>query len=335
MKKLIIILIVVSLLFVFSACSGKSGNFASQDAEPPASSTESEAESSMENNQEISEESEETSDSSASTETVISFENDPESVEEQVLYDKDDIVVKVTDFGSILNMDSEFVVGDGAWLNFSVDNNSQMDIEVSSILTSINGYMIQQMYFNVFLDAGQSSDEGYMAFNLQELKEINIAKVKEISFILNIRDQADLFGENPINISMHTVTTSADPNYKQPDFIPDGTVIMDKEGFKVYSLNHDPVPEVVYFYVYFENTTDKIVQLDFDNAKADGSDISKNTYCFNNGVFPNSKAIILISVQQDDEDYSGPKIIENLKGTINVHPYGDAEIILASQDVEI
>jgi hypothetical protein len=210
-----------------------------------------------------------------------------------------------------------------------------MDIEVSSILTSVNDYMIEQMYFDIFLNVGQRSDEGYMSFNINDLKAVNIAKIKEISFILLIKDQADLFGENPIDISMYTVNTSADPSHEQPNYMPDGMAIMDKEGFKVYSLNHEPVPEVAYFYVYFENTTDKTVKLSFDNATVDGSDVSKNTYCFNNGVFPDSNAIVLISVQQDDEDYSGPEIIENLKGTINIHSYGGSETILTSQDVEL
>lgn len=68
------------------------------------------------------------------------------------------------------------------------------------------------MYFDVFLNAGQRSDEGYMSFNINDLKAVNIAKIKEISFILLIKDQADLFGENPIDISMYTVNTSADPS---------------------------------------------------------------------------------------------------------------------------
>lgn len=78
----------------------------------------SETASSIENNLE-SEAGEETADPSNSSETTISLENDPETVEEQVLYDKDGIVIKVTDFGSTLNLDSDLIVGEGVAQFFS------------------------------------------------------------------------------------------------------------------------------------------------------------------------------------------------------------------------
>lgn len=116
--KLIIILIAITLVLVFPACSGKPSNSASQDTEPPVSTVASETASSIENNLE-SEAGEETADPSNSSETTISLENDPETVEEQVLYDKDGIVIKVTDFGSTLNLDSDLIVGEGVAQFFS------------------------------------------------------------------------------------------------------------------------------------------------------------------------------------------------------------------------
>ena len=142
------------------------------------------------------------------------------SIEKQVIYDQNGIKVTVT--GLSIN---EFI---GATLELELINNTDSTITIGSDDCSVNNLMVTALLYSDVEPGATVQDE--MTFTKNILAESDITVLQTIEFKLTFADPETydkLFEDHPVSL-----TTSADPSYKQP-IHREGTVILDDQNVRV------------------------------------------------------------------------------------------------------
>ncbi|WP_052124044.1 hypothetical protein [Ureibacillus manganicus] len=238
MKKFITIMFVFSLALIVAACSSSTDD--NNDKTPVDETAEKQN-------------GENTKDESTKT------DNTDVTLEEQVIYEENDIKVTVTG----LKNDSFY----GPEITVLIENNSTKNITVQSRRSSINGLMVDTM-FSADVAAGKKANDG-ITFSTSELEASGITTIKDIELALHIID-ADTWDEIA-NSDLISLTTTADASFVQ-EYDDSGFVAYDADGVKVVikKLNSSESFWGSDVYLYIENNSDTDITIQARDVAVNG-----------------------------------------------------------------
>jgi hypothetical protein len=237
----------LSVFAFFAMGSGSSSGGADKDISSVSTTTSSTKESTVES----------TSDSA--TEIAKDEANLSEiTIEEQVLYDENDI--KITAKG----IEDGWL---GTELKLLIENNSAKSITVQARNANVNGYMVDTM-MSADVAAGKKANDS-LTFETSGLKECGIENIATMEFYFYIFD-AETWDEI-VSTDVITVETSIADSYVQT-YDDSGEVLVDTAGVKIIGkgLSVDDLfwgPGVI---LYIENNTDKDITVQVRDVSANG-----------------------------------------------------------------
>lgn len=206
------------------------------------------------------EEGEEEESQAAETEAV--------SVEEQVLFDANDIKITAT------GMDDGWM---GTELKLLIENNSAQGITVQARNASVNGYMVDTT-MSATVAAGKKANDS-LTFTTSGLKECGIENVATMEFNFHIFDAESW--DTILDTDTISINTSIADGYVQ-NYDDSGEVLVDANGIKIVGkgLSEDDSfwgPGVI---LYIENNSDQDVTIQARDVSVNGfmvqSSISEN-----------------------------------------------------------
>ncbi len=247
--------------------------------------------------------------------------------------DANDIKITLANFGCDLDRaENVVVVGGGAWLNLTVEDNTEKEIQVACPYAMVNGIMIEMWNSDYIVSTGETLD-ATMELDYDNLIESNIRTVSSVCFVMGIMElNPKTYEKTSIDTKYIRLSTSA-ADYVQPEYTPSGTPVLDENGITAYYLGSEYDGYSWKYRIYIENGTDKMVSARLNDPMADGTDALYHTFFANEVLFPNSTAIMRIVVQTGDEDYNGSDEIAVLTGALTVSQYGDDSIVYSSEQV--
>lgn len=169
-------------------------------------------------------------------------------IDEQVIYNRNGIVV------TALRLDSNVLFG--AELSLLIENNSDADICVQVIDTSVNDFMVQHILSETVL-AGKKSNTT-MGLLASDIKASDIKTIATIEFTLHFIDPEtymDLFDSDPI-----TINTSAADTFTQ-EIDKDGDLLLDKDGLTIIykGMNCDALIGTNLSFLIVNNSSDSYI----------------------------------------------------------------------------
>lgn len=207
--------------------------------------------------------------------TATGHADDSVYIEEQVLYDENDISIKAT----ALTVDESM----GPMLALSIDNHSQKRIGLRPFDVSVNGYMVTPL-INVTVNPGESTTAN-LAFDADEIDAYGIQTVGSVALQISIYDvdeYEELYTTDPV-----TIPTSAAETVAQV-YDDAGDVVFDEKDVKItYQRAQESIIGPAYRF-YIENNTDKRISVQARNATVNGEDISPKFNCI---VMPGKAAV--------------------------------------------
>lgn len=242
------------------------------------------------------------------------------TIEEQVLYDENDI--KITATGLETGMF-------GTDLKLLIENNSDTNYTVQSRNTSVNGFMIEPM-MSVDVAAGKKANDT-LSFMSSQFEECGVEKIANMELSFHIFD-TETWEEN-IDSSMISIDTSIADTYEQP--VDDsGEVLVDTNGVKIVSKGlseNDSFwgPGVV---VYIENNTE-------ENITVQARDVSVNGFMVESSisqdVIAGKKAITAVQFFSQDLEANSITDIEDVELSFHVFNLESWDTIFDSDVISI
>ncbi|MDY5102536.1 MAG: hypothetical protein SPE81_05505 [Agathobacter sp.] len=237
MKKGIKLLAVVLCLLLFATMALGSGSSGSgedkkiSDVSSGASSTE------------------ETSTENVTTEITI---------EEQVLYDENDIKITAT------GLEDSWL---GTELQVLIENNSSQSITIQARNANVNGYMVPTV-MSADVAAGKKANDS-LTFETSGLKECGIDNIATMEFLFHIFDSESW--DEIVDTDVITVETSIAESYTQT-YDDSGEVLVDTDGIKIVGKglsDEDSFwgPGVI---LYIENNSDQNVTIQVRDVSVNG-----------------------------------------------------------------
>ena len=237
MKKRVKLLAVVLCLLLFATMALGSGSSGSgedkkiSDVSSGASSTE------------------ETSTENVTTEITI---------EEQVLYDENDIKITAT------GLEDSWL---GTELQVLIENNSSQSITIQARNANVNGYMVPTM-MSADVAAGKKANDS-LTFETSGLKECGIDNIATMEFLFHIFDSESW--DEIVDTDVITVETSIAESYTQT-YDDSGEVLVDTDGIKIVGKglsDEDSFwgPGVI---LYIENNSDQNVTIQVRDVSVNG-----------------------------------------------------------------
>ena len=189
------------------------------------------------------------------------------TIEETELYNANGVVVTATKYQKGVF---------GPEISFTITNETDRNITVSSRNLSVNGYMLSGSGLYSDVAAGKKAIDS-MTLMSSELSAAGIETVAQIEFTLAIYD-SDTF-EDIDDSDLLSLTTSAAEGFTQP--VDDsGDVLYDANGIRVIckGLKDDTVWDgcIVFF---IENSNDKAVSVYSDNVSINGFMVDDSLWC--------------------------------------------------------
>ncbi|MDD6638009.1 MAG: hypothetical protein PUE81_04450 [Lachnospiraceae bacterium] len=237
MKKRVKLLAVVLCLLLFATMALGSGSSGSgedkkiSDVSSGASSTE------------------ETSTENVTTEIAI---------EEQVLYDENDIKITAT------GLEDSWL---GTELQVLIENNSSQSITIQARNANVNGYMVPTV-MSADVAAGKKANDS-LTFETSGLKECGIDNIATMEFLFHIFDSESW--DEIVDTDVITVETSIAESYTQT-YDDSGEVLVDTDGIKIVGKglsDEDSFwgPGVI---LYIENNSDQNVTIQVRDVSVNG-----------------------------------------------------------------
>ncbi len=264
MKQLLSFLMALMVVFSFAACGN--GDDADEESKKVASGAEK------------------------GGSEAVSLVPEDVTVDEQVIYDANDVKVTVKD----INYDGYF----GPELNVLIENNTEGDITVCTSESTVNGLVVDcSLYCDV--PAGKKANDTIL-LDSTGLERSGIEIIKDIEFVLYATDTEyeDVFESDYIK-----VTTNAPENYVQ-EIDDSGYVAVDDENVKVV-IKHIEEEKSIWgteVLVYLENNTDKLLCIQAEDVSVNGFAIDPY---FSTEVPAGKKAFDTITFSDTDLEDSG------------------------------
>lgn len=180
------------------------------------------------------------------------------SIEEQLVFDKDDIKITATGL-------EKGVLGPE--LKLLIENNSSKDITVQSRNASINGIMVEPTMSAQVAPGKKANDS--LTFGTSELDECGIEQIATMEFYFTIFDTDSW--DNIVDSDKIKIDTSAVDDYEQK-YDDSGNVLVEKDGIKIIEkgLSKDGSfwgPGVI---LYIENNSDKDITVQVRDVSVNG-----------------------------------------------------------------
>jgi len=330
MKSLLVLLLVLSMLFGLCSCStGKSVE--KQDDEDETSdhrwgeddktiATTAKTEATTEPAQSTKpRETAEPSEPVRPTQVAI---NGEVSLPEQLIFDQDNITVKVTG----MSWDNKLMPE----IEVFIENNSTADVMIIAQWSTINGAMVDLMFSGQTIAAGKKANEVMMIY-ASDLKLAGIEVIKDIEFKLAVMDdQYSTISRSPTI----TLTTVGSEDYTQV-FEPMGDVVFDQDGIKVSlgvpveSLDYDGIN----LQILLENTSGNNVTIQLMDTSVNGNMF---TSFFHALVLDGKVAYKNIFMSQYELDDNNIDTIEKLEfKVVAFDPENPGEYILESEPIVV
>lgn len=284
MKKVIAMLLVVLLVFVFTSCGeGNTANDKSP-AEVRTNSQKQQIEATGDKDEEPSE-------------SVVSSSNDA-NITESVIFDANDI--KVT---------AKSISYDG-WLGpelvLLIENNSSQNIIVQTRNVSVNGLMIDPI-FSADVVAGKKTNDK-MTIMSSELEFAGITTIKNIEFILHIFNKESW--DKIIDSDVIVLTTDATEYVQAYD--DSGIVAYDEDGIKIVAkkLNSSDSILGADLYLYIENNSKQDITVQVRDVSVNGFMVDP---VFSSKIVHDKKAFDRITFLESDLTDNGITDIKEIE----------------------
>lgn len=145
---------------------------------------------------------------------------------------------------------------DGYYLNLEIENNSDESVQISTIDSSVNGYMFDVSLEDYYMPVG-SADTTSVYLSRDELKDDGIKVILDVEFRLEIAKEDDVYTSDFLTVS----TWSS--GWRTQKYDDSGTVLYDEDGLKIISqgITKDNDEDEYCIWVYVENESGKDVYL--------------------------------------------------------------------------
>lgn len=180
------------------------------------------------------------------------------TIEEQVLYDENDIKITAT------GMEDSWA---GTKLTLLIENNSAKGITVQARNANVNGYMVDTM-MSADVAAGKKSNDG-LTFQTSGLKECGIEQIATMEFFFHIFDSETW--DEIVDTDVIKIETSIADGYVQ-NYDDSGEVLIDTNDVKIVGKglsdkNSVFGPGVI---LYIENNSDKDITIQVRDVSVNG-----------------------------------------------------------------
>lgn len=264
MKRIIALLLAAMMLFCLCACGGES----------PANS------------------------GSDSGKANAKKEKTDVSIEEQVLYDANDIKITAT------GLDDSWY---GTELKLLIENNSSQDITIQVRNANVNGYMVTTS-MSADVAAGKKANDS-LTFETTSLKDCGIETMATMEFYFVIIDSESF--EDIYNTDVITINTSAAEGYTQT-YDDSGEVLAEVNGIKIVSKG---LSEKDSFWgpgliVYIENNSDQDITVQARDVSINGFMVDPS---MSEDVVAGKRAITAVQFFDTDLEDNGIETISDLE----------------------
>ncbi len=247
-------LAVVLCLVLFASMAIGSGSSSSSDGDKKISSVTTSSDSKEKGSDEAKTE------ESKADEAKEEVKEEPEgaTIEEQVLYDENDIKITAT------GMEDSWA---GTKLTLLIENNSAKGITVQARNANVNGYMVDTM-MSADVAAGKKSNDG-LTFQTSGLKECGIEQIATMEFFFHIFDSETW--DEIVDTDVIKIETSIADGYVQ-NYDDSGEVLVDTSDVKIVGKglsdsNSVFGPGVI---LYIENNSDKDITIQVRDVSVNG-----------------------------------------------------------------
>ena len=280
MKKLISVLLVLSLFGAFALGSGEDKKENTKTIVENKSGETSKEDKQDSDKTEVSEES-----------TTAETKKGIPTIEQKVVYDDKGIVITAIEYTR-----DDFWKSDS--IKFLIENNTEKSITVGTNAVIVNGYMVSDL-FVAEVAPGKKTNETLDLYTSQ-LNAAGITTVGEVEVYFHIYDSSSF--ETMINTDCITIQTS---EYENMDVEADtsGNVLYDADGIKIIGKYVDESSfwgkSIV---LYIENNTEKNIVVQADDVSINGFTV---TSLFSSTVYANRKAYDDITLFSSDLEENG------------------------------
>lgn len=180
------------------------------------------------------------------------------TIEEQVLYDENDIKITAT------GIEDSWA---GTKLTLLIENNSAKGVTVQARNANVNGYMVETM-MSADVAAGKKSNDG-LTFQTSGLKECGIEQIATMEFSFHIFDSESW--DAIVDTDVIKIDTSVAEGYVQ-NYDDSGEVLVDTNGVKIVGKglsdkNSFFGPGVI---LYIENNSDQDITVQVRDVSVNG-----------------------------------------------------------------
>ncbi len=246
-------------------------------------------------------------DTSAEKSTVESTSN--VTIEEQVLFDQEGIIVTAKEYVT------EDFMGDG--IKLLIENNSDKTVMVGCTALIVNNYMIQDLFASE-IAAGKKANE-IMYLSSSQLKEAGIDSVGQVEMYFHIYDSSTY--EDFYNSDCITIKTS---EFDTMDTTPAdvGMELYNENGIKIVgkAVNEKSFWGTAIL-LYCENKSGKNVGISVEEMSINGFMMSPY---FSTTVYDNKMSIDDITILSSDLETNGIESIEDVE--LKFHIYDSATL---------
>lgn len=255
---------------------------------------------------------------SGSEEDTKETEQNSTSIDEQVVFDQNDVVVTVTKY----NEDDLF----GDSLQVLIENNSDVPVGVTSDALIINDYMISS-YLSSEVAAGKKSNETFDLYTT-ELEAAGIDNVGQIEMKLHLYDPETF--ENTAEGELVTLKTN---HFEEMDTSAsdEGKELYNADGVRIVGkyVDEDSIwgNAIVLF---LENNTNQDITVQCDNMSINGFMVYPIFSCT---IYSNKKAIDEITILESDLEDNGIESVEEVELVFNILNNDTYETIASSEPI--
>lgn len=252
--------------------------------------------------------------------TKESSNSNQATIDEQVLYDDNDIKITATSLE-----DSLF----GTDLKVLIENNSSQNITVQARNANINGYMVSTMMSDDVASGKKANGE--LTFETSGLKDCGIEQIGTIEFIFHIFD-SDSWDEI-VDSDVITVKTSLADTFEQ-NYDDSGDVLVDSHDVRIIAKGLSKAdsfwgPGVI---LYIENNSDKDVTIQVRDVSVNGFMVESS---MSSDVIAGKKAISDVQFFSSDLEKNGIEDINDVEFYFHIFDMNSLDEIYDSEVINM
>lgn len=243
--------------------------------------------------------------------------NEAITIEEQVLFDHDGVVVTAKEYVH------DSIWGDG--IKVLVENNSDKDTGVGNTALIVNDYMVFDLFSNTVAAGKKSTETIYISSS--DLENAGISNIGKIELYLHTFDPDTYM--TTYEADAVTIKTSAFETMDTESEVS-GNELYNKDGIKIIGKY---VEEDTFWgtsvLLYIENNTDNNISVSCDDLSVNGFMV---TPLFSSTVYSGKKAVDDITIFESDLEENGIEKVESIELKFHIYD-ADTYDTIADSDV--